>query len=190
MMLIFSITFHCHYDICGRCSTGPIQFRWLKGYIYSSCYYHPEIGSINLTHSDKIYPWLCACDVCYIILCYLLHIHSGKTGILCLLLLCSLWWVQIVGYVLACWSCSLVCTLHHHIIIIAQTYLKIWTYKMPVKIYSVECTSKIKRIFSVFHLTIHGAMCFQFTHFPCEDWENRHFVSLSSNRKYELLSIV
>ena len=36
-----------------------------------------------------------------------------------------------------------------------------------------------------------GAMCFQFTHFPCEDWENIHFVLLSSsNRKYELLSIV
>ena len=34
-------------------------------------------------------------------------------------------------------------------------------------------------------------MCFPFTHFPCDDWENKHFVLLSSsNRKYELLSIV
>ena len=27
-----------------------------------------------------IFPWLCAWDVCYIIFCHLLHIHSGKTG--------------------------------------------------------------------------------------------------------------
>ena len=37
------------------------------------------------------------------------------------LVLCSLWWVQIVGYVLACRSYSFVCTLHHLIIILVQT---------------------------------------------------------------------
>ena len=64
MMLVLSITFHCHYDISGCiCSTGPFQFRWLKGYIHSSCYYHHQIGSINLTHSYHIFPWLCAWDV-------------------------------------------------------------------------------------------------------------------------------
>ena len=63
--------------------------------------------------------------------CLLHHIlsliayHSRKTGILFSLLLCSLWWVQIFGYVLACRSCSFVCTLHHLITIIVQTYL--WT---------------------------------------------------------------
>ena len=112
------------------CSTGPFQFRWLRGYIHSSCYYHHQIGSINLTHYH-IFPWLCAWVVCYIIFCHLLYIHSGKTGILFPLLLCSLWWVQIGGYVLACRSCSFVCTLHHLISIIVQTYH--WTYKMPVK---------------------------------------------------------
>ena len=35
------------------------------------------------------------------------------------------------------------------------------------------------------------AVCFQFAHLPCEDWENINFVLLSSsNRKYELLPIV
>ena len=37
----------------------------------------------------------------------------------------------------------------------------------------VECVSKIKHIFSVIHYTIHyticGAVCFQFTHFSCDD---------------------
>ena len=92
--------------------------------IHSSSNYRQQIGSINLTHYH-IFPWLCAWDVCYIIFCYLLHIHSGKTGIWFSLLLYSLWWVKIVGYVLVCRSCSIVCTLQHLIIIIVQTYLKI-----------------------------------------------------------------
>ena len=35
------------------------------------------------------------------IFCHLLHIHSGETGILFSVLLRSLWWMQIVGYVLS-----------------------------------------------------------------------------------------
>ena len=35
---------------------------------------------------------------------------------------------------------------------------------------------KIERIFSITHYTMNGAVCFQFTHFPCDDWENIHFV--------------
>ena len=50
---------------------------------------------------------------------------------------------------------------------------------------------KIKDIYSVMRYTIYGAVCFQFTHFPCNDWENIHFALLSSsNWKYELISIV
>ena len=65
MWLVPSITFHWHYNIwVYMCSTGPFQFRWLKGYIYSPCYYHHQIGSINLTHCYHIFPWLCAWDVC------------------------------------------------------------------------------------------------------------------------------
>ena len=56
MLLVLSITFHSHYNIWGcMCSTGSFQFRWLKGYIYSSCYYHHQIGSINLTHCYHIF---------------------------------------------------------------------------------------------------------------------------------------
>ena len=140
MMLVLSITFRCHYDIwvC-MCSTGPFQFRWLKGYIHSSCYYHHQIGSINLTHSYHIFSWLCAWDVCCIIFCHLLHIYSGKTGILFSLLLCSLWCVQILGHVLACWSCSFVCPLHHLIMTIVQTYLKALNIKCLSDIFCWVC---------------------------------------------------
>ena len=101
----------------------PISTKVIERINYSSCYHH-QIGSINLSHYH-IFPWLCAWDVCYIIFCHLLHIHSGKTGILFTLLLCRLWWVRIFGYVLVCRSYSFVCTLHHLIIIIMQTYLQI-----------------------------------------------------------------
>ena len=69
------------------CLTGPFQFRWLKGFIYNSCYYHHHIGSINLTHCCHIFPWLCAWDVYCIMFCHLLHIHSGKTEIFFIIIL-------------------------------------------------------------------------------------------------------
>ena len=80
---------------------------------------------------------MCAGDVCHIIFCHLLHIHSGKTGILFSLLLCSLW--CIIGYVLACRSYSFVCTLYHLIIIMVQTYLKALDLNNACQIYFVEC---------------------------------------------------
>ena len=36
---------------------------------------------------------------------------------------------------------------------------------------------KIKHILSVIHYTICGAVCFQFTHFPCDDWDNIYTLS-------------
>ena len=91
-------------------------------------------GKVHSIHCFHIFPWLCAWDVCYIIYCHLLHIRSGKTGNLLSLLLCSLWWVQIVGYVLACRSYWFFCTVHHLIIIIVQTYLETLNlYIMPVR---------------------------------------------------------
>ena len=143
------------------CSTGPFQYRWLKGYIYSSCYYHHQIRSIHLSHCYHIFPWLCVGDVCYIIFCYSLHIHSRKTGNFFSSLLCSLWWVQIIGYILSWRSYSFICTLHHLIIIIVQTYLNTLNLQNACQIYFVECVSKIRHILSVIHYTKHGAVCFQ-----------------------------
>ena len=149
MLLVLSITFYFHYNTWGcMYSTGPLKYRWLKGHIYSSCYYHHQIGSIHLSHRFHIFPWLWAWDVCYIIFCHLLYIHprklivytSRETANLFSLVLCSLWWVHIVGYVLACRSYSFVCTLHHLIIIIVQTLSEdIELIKCPSDIICREC---------------------------------------------------
>ena len=84
--------------------------------------------------------------------------------------------MQIVGYVLACRSYSFVSTLHHLIIIIVET--------LSEDIELIKCLSdiicrvcKIKHLLSVIHYTICGAVCFQFTHFLCDDWENIYTLS-------------
>ena len=68
--------------------------------------------------------------------------------------------VQIIGYVLACRSYSFGCTLHHHIIIIVQTYLKTLNLWTACQMYVVECLSNIKHILLVIHHTIYGTVCF------------------------------
>ena len=127
------------------CSTGSFQFRWLTGYIHSSCYHHHQIGSINLTHYH-ICPWLCAWDVCYIIFCHLLHIHSGKTGILFSLLLCRLWWVQIFGYV---WLADRVRLFVHYTISLSSLCKLIWghwTYEMPLRV-RVRVRVRVRKLY-------------------------------------------
>ena len=97
------------------------------------CYYHHQIGSIHLSHYHHIFPWLCAWDVCCIIFCHLLHIRSGKNRKLFSLLLCSLWWVQIFGYVLACRSYSFVVQYTISLSSLCKLIWRHWTYKMPVR---------------------------------------------------------
>ena len=173
------------------CSPGPFQLRWLKGYVYNSCYYHHQIGSINLTHCYHICPWLCAWDVCFIIFRYVLQMHSGKTGILFSLLLCSLWCVKIVGYILAYRSYSFIGTLHHLIIVIVQTYLKTLNSYNACQLYFVECVWL--NIFSQLSITKYMGPCVFSLPISLVMVERIYiyFVLLSSsNWKYEQVSIV
>ena len=58
------------------CSAGPFQFRWLREYIYSSCYHHHQIGSTN--HNPLSYFSVVVC-----LRCLLHHILS--------LIACTFW---------------------------------------------------------------------------------------------------
>ena len=70
MLLVLSITFYFHYNTWGwMCSTGPFKYRWLKGYVYSSCYYHNQIGSIHLSHCYYIFPLLCCFGLQIVFIC-------------------------------------------------------------------------------------------------------------------------
>ena len=131
-------------------------------------YHHHQIRSINLFDCYHIFPWLCACDVCYIIFCYLLHMHSGKPGIRVII---------IAQFMMSansriCFGLKIVFIYlyitpsHYHHCANLSKYIEL------VKCLSdfVECVSKIKHILSVIHHKICGAVCFQFSHFPCDDW--------------------
>ena len=174
------------------CSTDPFQYRWLKGYIYSICYHHHQIGSIHLSHCHHIFRG-CVPEVFVTTysITYCTYV-PGKPGI-CFHYYCAVYdRVQIVGYVLACRSYSFVCTVHHLIVIIVQTYLETLNLKNACQIYFVECVSKIKHILSVIHYTICGAVYFSLPiSLVMIERIYIYFVSLSSsNRKYELLPIV
>ena len=51
-----------------------------------------------------------------------------------------------------------------------------------VQIYFVECVNKIVHILSAIYYTIYGAVCFQFTPFPCDDWDNMHALSYNHHQ--------
>ena len=172
------------------CSTDPFQFSWLKGYIYSSCYYHHQIGSINLSHC-YIFPWSCVWDVCYIVFCHVLHIHSVKTVILSSSLLCSLWWVQIVGLLVVSYRIRLF--VHYTISLssLCKLICRHWTYEMSAR-YILSSVWVRLSIFS--YLSIIQYMGLYVLSLPNSLVMVERiycFVLLSSsNRKYELLSIV
>ena len=52
-----------------------------------------------------------------------------------------------------------------------------WTYKMPVRYNLSSVWVRFKHILSVIHYTICRAVCFQFTHFLRDEWENIHTLS-------------
>ena len=63
-----------------------------------------------------------------------------------------------------------------------------WTYRMPVRynLSSVWVRLSISSQLSVIFYTICGAVCFQFTHFLCDDWENIYFLCLIIIMKSEV----
>ena len=163
------------------CSTGPFQFRWLKGYIHCSCYYHHQIGSINLTLSYHIFPWLCAWDVCYIIFCHLLHIHSGKTGFFVQFMMSAN--SRIRFDLLVVFVCLYITPSYYH-------YCANLSEDMRVR-YILSSAWVRLSIFSQLSIIQYMGLCvFSLPPFPWDDGETIHFVLLSSsNRKYEPSSI-
>ena len=81
-------------------SADTLRFRWWGGYMCNTYYDHHQTGSINISHAVVIFffSWLCIWGGCTITFCRLLHIDPGKAGFLCSLL-CSVWCVQILGYI-------------------------------------------------------------------------------------------
>ena len=159
------------------CSTGPFKYRWLKGYIYSSCNYHHQIGSIRLSHCFHNFPWLCAGDVCYIVFCHLLYIHSEENR--------EFVYDSIVQFMMSANSrihfglqivfvCLYITPTHYHHC--ANFFWRHWTYRMHVR-YNLSSVRVRLSILSQLSIIQYVGLCFQFTHFLCDDWENIYTLS-------------
>ena len=119
------------------------------------------------------------------VFCYLLYIHSGETGNLFSLLLCSLWWVQIVhtffgirfGLNIVFVYLYITPSYYHHCANLSED-IKVVKYLSDI--FCRVC--KIKHIISIIHYTICGVVCFQFTNFPCDGWENIHTLSYNHHQ--------
>ena len=166
------------------CSTGPFQYRWMKGYIYSSCYYHHQLGSIHLFHCYHIFPWLCAWDVCYIInrefvfiiiVQFMISAYSRLRFILQIVLVCL-------------YSTP---SHYHHRARLSEV-IELIKCLSDKYLSSVWVRLNISSQLSIIQFIIQYVGCV-FSVYPLPlSWlrEYIYFVLLSSNRKYELLPIV
>ena len=163
-----------------------ISIRRLKGYFHSSCYYHHQIGSINLTHCNHIFPWLCAWDVCYIIYHNTFRENRDFVFIIFVQFMMSAnSWIRF-GW-LVVFVCLFITPSHYHHFVNSSEDIEL--IKCLSNIFCRVCESYFLRYPQY---NIWGCM-FPVYHFPCDDWDNIYiyFVLLSSsNRKYELLPIV
>ena len=143
-------------------------------------YYHRQIGSIQLSHCFHIF------SVVVCLRCLLYHLLSlnaytfreNRESV----------FINIVQFMMSAKSrirfglrIVFVClyitpSQYHHC---ANFIWRHWTYKMPVRynLSSVWVRLSILSQLSVIFYTICGAVCFQFNHFLCDDWENIYSLS-------------
>ena len=174
------------------CSTGPLKYRWLKGYIYSSCYYHHQIGSIHLSHCFHIFS-VVVCLRCLLhhILSLIVYTFRENREFV---------FVSIVQFIMSANSrirfglhivfvCLYITPSHYHHC--ANFIWRHWTYKMPVR-YNLSSVWVRLSIFSQLSIIQYVGLCFSV--YPLPLWWLREYIYfvllLSSNRKYELLPIV
>ena len=139
---------------------------------HNSFYYHHQIGSINLTHCFHIFPWLCVWD-CTVIFCHSLLLHSGITGVLFLLLLCSLWCVWIFGYSMARGLIHLF--IHYTISLPSFSNLieRHWTYEMPGRYILSSVWVKLSKFSHLSLYNLWGCMHSVYP-IPYDDCENTY----------------
>ena len=145
------------------CWTGPIEFRWLKEYIHNPSY-HNQIGSIHISHCCHFFPWLCVWYGCTII--YLLHIYPGNTGTLFPLLMFSLWYLQMVGYIMACRLCSFVCRLPISLSSLCRLIWRHWTTKMLVKYMLPSVCLRLRQFSQLSFIQYMGLCVFSLPNIP------------------------
>ena len=148
------------------CWTGPFEFRWLKGYIYNPSYYHHQIGSIHLSHCCHIFPWFCVWDGYIVISCHLLHIYPGSTGTLFPLLMFSIWYLQMIRYIMACRSCSFVSDRTISLSSLCRLIWRHWTIKILVRYMLPSVCLRLKQFCQLSFIQYMGLCVFSLPNSP------------------------
>ena len=131
MELVLSITFFAIHGVaCVRLANASLC-GWEDIFI-------PHLIIIIKSYCFHLSVAACLRWLFYQSLSSITYIYPGNTGTLFPLLMCSLWYLQMIGYIMDCSSCSFVCKLHHLIIIIMQTCTKALNY-WPLKYLSGIC---------------------------------------------------
>ena len=144
--------------------------------------YHNQIGSINLTHYYILRGCVPEMFVTSYAVTYCIYI-PGKPGF-CFHYYCAVY--DECKYSDTFWLADRVRLFAHYTISLSSLckfMWRHWTYKISVRYILSSVWVRSSIFFSIIHYTIYGAVCFQFTLFPCDEWENIHFVLLSSRNR-------
>ena len=157
------------YDNTGFVTTDPCAGTCIKHISVPNSYTSAVNKMYTLLIAVILFPWWCLWSGCIITFCQMLRIHHGNIGSLFLLSMCSLWCVQMIGYIMACGSRSFFRTLHY---LTMQTYLQALNFYDAFQIYAEECVCKTKSMPLIMPYSIHGTVYFQLIHLSCDDCEN------------------
>ena len=189
MLIVLSITFYFHYNIWGCiCSTGPFKYRWLKGYIYSSCYYH---------HQNRKYPPFPLFSYFSVVVCLRCLLHH----ILALIVYTfrenrEFVFISIVQFMMSANSrirfglqivfvCLYITPSHYHHC--ANFIWRHWTYEMPVR-YNLSSVWVRLSIFSQWSIIQYVGCVFSVYLFPSW-WLSYYNHQIGSMNYYPLFRV-
>ena len=169
------------------CSTGPFQFRWLRGYIHSSCYYHhqSEVSTLPII----IFFRGCVPEMFVTSYSVTYCIYIPEEPGICFHYHCAVY--DECKYSDTFWLVDRIRLFVHYTISLSSLCKPIFEHKMPVR-YIVSSVWVSLSIFSQLSIIQYmGLYVFSLPSSPVMIERIYTFVSSSSsNRKYELLSIV
>ena len=141
-------------------------------YIYSSCYYHHQIGSTNLSNCYHIFRWLCAWNVCFILslIAYTFLENRDFGSIIIVQFMMSANCRMRFGFQIV-FVCVYITLRHYHYCVI---YLKIIKCLSDMFCRVCELLCRVCQL-SLMQYNISG--CVFSLPFPFDDWENTYTLS-------------
>ena len=145
------------------CSTGPFKYRWLRGYIYSSCYYHRKYPPFPLFSCFSVV--VCLRCLLHHILSLIIYTFRENREFVFITIVQFMMIVNIhIRYGLQIvFVCLYITSSHYHHC--ANFIWRHWTYKMPVR-YNLSSVWVRLSIFSQLSIIQYVGLCVLVYPFP------------------------